>query len=67
MKPTIIVKQQSHVTTVKLKGEPFAHIVTTGAFCQNPYCEAIATHQAPHNEQYCSECIHEHVYDDGDI
>ena len=29
MKPTIIVKQQSHVTTVKLKGEPFAYIVTT--------------------------------------
>ena len=29
MKPTIIVKQQSHVTTVKLKGEPFAYIITT--------------------------------------
>jgi len=35
--------------------------------CENAYCEATATHKAPHNEQYCSECIHEHVYDDGDI
>lgn len=35
--------------------------------CDNAYCEAIATHKAPHDEQYCSECIHEHVYDDGDI
>jgi|TARA_R100000479_G_scaffold176365_1_gene130479 hypothetical protein len=32
--------------------------------CDNAYCEAMATHKAPHNEQYCSECIHEHVYDD---
>lgn len=34
--------------------------------CQNPYCEAEATHQAPHNEHYCAECIHEHVYDECD-
>ena len=35
--------------------------------CDNAFCEATATHKAPHNEQYCSECIHEHVYEDGDI
>ena len=29
MKPTITVKQSSHVTTVSLKGVPFAYIVTT--------------------------------------
>ena len=34
--------------------------------CQNPYCEAEATHTAPHDEHYCSECIHEHVYEDYD-
>jgi len=34
--------------------------------CQNPYCEAEATHKAPHDEHYCSECIHEHVYEDYD-
>jgi len=34
--------------------------------CENPYCEADATHEAPHNERYCSECIHEHVYDERD-
>ena len=34
--------------------------------CQNPYCEAEATHKAPHDEHYCSECIHEHVYEDHD-
>ena len=28
-KPTIIVKQSSHVTTVKLKGVPFAYVVAT--------------------------------------
>ena len=28
-KPVITVKQQSHVTTVKLKGVPFAYIVAT--------------------------------------
>tara|TARA_R100001463_G_scaffold36318_1_gene78470 strand:- start:325 stop:645 length:321 start_codon:yes stop_codon:yes gene_type:complete len=36
------------------------------AFCQNPYCEKEATHKAPHDEHYCSECIHEHVYDECD-
>lgn len=34
--------------------------------CQNPYCEAEASHIAPHLEHYCSECIHEHVYDEHD-
>ena len=42
--------------------------------CQNPYCEAEATvkiHRlqysfASHDEHYCSECIHEHVYDEHD-
>ena len=29
MKPTIKIKQSSHVTTVSLKGVPFAYIVTT--------------------------------------
>ena len=29
MKPTIKVKQSSHVTTVSLKGVPFAYIITT--------------------------------------
>ncbi len=28
-KPTITVKQSSHVTTVKLKGVPFAYVVAT--------------------------------------
>ena len=34
--------------------------------CENPYCEKEATHKAPHDEHYCSECIHEHVYDECD-
>ena len=37
--------------------------------CQNPYCEAEATHRIPwlyNYEHYCSECIHEHVYDEQD-
>lgn len=28
-KPTLIIKQRSHVTTVKLKGVPFAYVVAT--------------------------------------
>lgn len=45
--------------------------------CQNPYCEAEATvkiHRVQYSftpsdqdhEHYCSECIHEHVYDEHD-
>ena len=28
-KPTLIIKQQSRITTVKLKGVPFAYVVAT--------------------------------------
>tara|TARA_R100001224_G_scaffold28255_1_gene15342 strand:+ start:958 stop:1170 length:213 start_codon:yes stop_codon:yes gene_type:complete len=35
MKPTITVKQQSHITTVKLKGVPFAFIITTNEKLQS--------------------------------
>lgn len=30
-KPTLIIKQQSRITTVKLKGVPFAYVVATNA------------------------------------